>query len=153
MTHLEAGELTVALVSAEDVFLFKSVAGRTDDIDDMFTLVQTGLDFDVVEAELEQQIDLLGQELFVSHVNEALASLDERHDITTPLSEPVSEITERVYRELELLHAFDDAIPRSELHERVGLSSDEVDEAIRSLESKGVVGVEDDQIAKESATL
>jgi hypothetical protein len=151
--HLEAGELTVALVSAEDVFLFKSVAGRTDDIDDMFTLVQTGLDFEVIEAELEQQIDLLGQELFVSHVNEALVSLDERHNITTPLSDPVSEITERVYRELEVFHAFDDAIPRSELYERVPLSSDEVDEAIRSLQSKGAVAVEGDQIIERSATL
>src|SRR6056297_3348524 len=63
VTHLVAGELTVALVSAEDIFLFKTVAGRTDDIDDMYSLVQTALDFDVVEAELERQIDLLGQEL------------------------------------------------------------------------------------------
>ena len=153
MNHLEAGELTVALVSAEDIFLFKSVAGRTDDIDDIFTLVQTGLDFEVIEAELEQQIDLLGQELFVSHMNEALVSFDERHNITTPLSDPVSEITERVYRELEVFHAFDDAIPRSELYERVAFSPDEVDEAIRSLESKSAVAVEGDQIIEESATL
>jgi hypothetical protein len=152
-TYLEAGELTVALVSAEDVFLFKSVAGRTDDIDDMFTLVQTGLEFDVVGIELEQQIDLLGQELFVSHVNEALMTLDKRHNVSTPLSEIVSELTERVYQELEVLQAFDDASTRSELYEQVSLSSDEVDEAIRSLESKGVVAVADDQITKESATL
>ena len=119
----------------------------------MFTLVQTGLDFDSVEAELEQQIDLLGQELFVSHVNEALVSLDERHNITTPLSEPVNEITERVYRELEVFHAFDDAISRSELYERVALSPDDVDEAIRSLESKGAVAIEGDRIIEKSATL
>ena len=153
VTHLEAGELTVALVSTEDVFLFKSVAGRTDDIDDMFTLVQTGLDFDIVEAELEQQIDLLGQELFVSYVNEALMSLDERHNITTPLFNPVSKITQRVYRELEVFHAFDDAIPRSELYERVALSPDEVDEAIQSLESKGAVAIKRDRIIEKSATL
>lgn len=150
VTHLESGKLTVALVSAEDIFLFKSVAGRTDD---MFTLVQTGLDFDIVEVELEQQIDLLGQELFVSYVNEALVTLDERHNVTTPLSEIVSEITERVYRELEVLQAFDDAIPRSELYERVGLSSADVDKAIRSLDSKGVLAVEDDKIITESAPL
>jgi len=153
MNHLGAGELTVALVSAEDVFRFKPVAGRTDDIDDMFTLVQTGPDFEVIKAELEQQIDLLGQEPFVSHVNEALVSLDERHSITTPLSDPVSEITERVYRELEVFHAFDDTIPRSELYDRVALSPDEVDEAIRSLESKSAVAVEGDQIVEKSATL
>jgi len=114
--------LTVALVSAEDIFLFKSVAGSTDDVDDVFALVQTGLDFDVIEAELQRQIDLLGQELFVSYVNEALVALD-------------------------------DAISRSELYERVDLSSNEVDEAIRSLESKGVVAAEDDRITKESEFL
>jgi hypothetical protein len=151
--HLTAGELTVALVSAEDIFLFKSVAGRTDDIDDMFALVQTGLNFDVIETELQRQIDILGQELFVSYVNEALVALDERHNVTTPLSETVRDITERVYRELEVVQALDEAISRSELYERVGLSSTEVDETIRSLERKGVVAVTDDQITKESDTL
>ncbi|QUO47674.1 DUF6036 family nucleotidyltransferase [Halorubrum ruber] len=151
--HLNAGGLTVALVSAEDIFLFKSVAGRTDDVDDMFALVQTGLDFEIVEAELRRQIDLLGQELFVSHVNEALIALDERHNVATPLSEVVSEITERVYRELEVIQVFDDRISRSELYERIDLSSNEVDEAIRSLESKGVVNIEGDQISKESINL
>jgi hypothetical protein len=150
--HLTAGELTVALVSAEDIFLFKSVAGRTDDIDDMFALVQTGLDFGVIETELQRQIDILGQELFVSYVNEALVALNERHNVTTPLSEIVSDITERVYRELEVVQALDDAISRSELYERVGLSPTEVDETIRNLERKGVVTVTDGQIVKESDT-
>lgn len=153
VTHLEAGMLTVALVSVEDVFLFKSVAGRTDDIDDMFTLIQTDLDFDIVKSELQRQIDLLEQELFVSHVNEALIRLEDRHNITTSLSETVSEITERIYRELEVLQAFDDTIPRSELQERVDLSPKEIDEAIRSLESKSAVSVEDHQIIKVSNTL
>jgi len=93
----------------------------------MFGLIQTALDFDVIEDELAQQIDLLGQELFVSYVNEALFDLEEQHNITTPLTETVSEITERVYRELE--------------------------EALRSLEAKGVIMVDDQQITKESTTL
>jgi hypothetical protein len=37
-----------------------------DDIEDMFSLVQTGLDFDIAETELETQIELLEQELFVT---------------------------------------------------------------------------------------
>jgi hypothetical protein len=101
---------------------------------------------------LEQQIDLLGQELFVSYVNEALMSLDERHNITTPLFDPVGKIMQRVYRELEVFHAFDDAIPRSELYERVALSPDEVDEAIQSLESKGAVTIKSDQIVEKTVT-
>ena len=108
--YLDAGRLSVELVSAEDIFLFKAVAGRTDDIEDMFGLVQTALDFDIIEDELERQIELLGQELFVSHVNEALFDLREKHNITTPLSERVSEITERVYQELEVFQTIDGSI-------------------------------------------
>ncbi|MCU4750948.1 hypothetical protein OB919_02945 [Halobacteria archaeon AArc-curdl1] len=151
--YLDAGGLSVELVSAEDIFLFKAVAGRTDDIEDMFALVQTALDFDVIEDELERQIDLLGQELFVSYVNEALFELEEQHNITTPLAETVSEITERVYRELEVLQAIDSSIHRSELEATLDLSTEEIEEALRSLERKDVIAVAGQRITKESTTL
>ena len=51
--YLNPGNLVVELVSPEDIFLFKSVAGRVDDSEDMFSLIQTGLKFGVVKAELE----------------------------------------------------------------------------------------------------
>lgn len=151
--YLDAGELSVALVSSEDIFLFKAVAGRTDDIEDMFGLVQTALDFEVIEDELERQIDLLGQELFVSYVNEALIELEEQHNITTPLAEIVSEITERVYRELEMLQAFDESISRPELEATLDLSTEKVEEALQSLKGKDMVTVEDEQIVKEATIL
>jgi len=151
--YLDAGELSVELVSAEDIFLFKAVAGRTYDIEDMFGLIQTALDFDVIEDELAQQIDLLGQELFVSYINEALVDLEDQHNITTPLAETVSEITERVYRELEVLQAIDDSIHRSELASTLDFSAAELEEALRSLEAKDVITVDDQQITKGSTTL
>ncbi len=43
---------SVGLVSFEDIFLFKAVAERPDDIGDMATLVQTDLSFDVIEDDL-----------------------------------------------------------------------------------------------------
>lgn len=67
--YLDPGNLVIALVIPEDIFLFKAVAGRVDDIEDMFSLLQIGLAFDVIEAELETQIELLEQELFVTYVN------------------------------------------------------------------------------------
>ena len=151
--YLDAGGLSVALVSSEDIFLFKSVAGRTDDIEDMFALVQTELDFDVIEDELEQQIDLLGQELFVTHTNEALLELEDQHNISTPLAARVSEITERVYRELEVLQAFDESIPQSELKAAVGLPPEDIDEALEHLVEKDVIAVEDDMIVRKSTNL
>jgi len=151
--YLDAGRLSVALVSSEDIFLFKSVAGRTDDIEDMFSLVQTELDFDGIEDELEQQIDLLGQELFVTHASEALLELEEQHNISTPLAGRVSEITERVYRELEVLQAFDESISRSELEAVVGLSPEDVDEAIEHLVEKDVVASDGEGIVRTSTNL
>lgn len=151
--HLDAGGLSVALVSSEDIFLFKSVAGRTDDIEDMFALVQTELDFDVIEDELEHQIELLGQELFVTFLNEALLELEDQHNVSTPLAERVSEMTERVYRELEVLQAFGESTSRLELHAAVDLPADAVDEAIQRLTETGVVVVEDDVIVRESTNL
>lgn len=152
-TYIDTGGLTVALVGFEDIFLFKAVAGRTDDIEDMFVLVQTGLDFDVIENELDKQIDKLGQELFVSYVNEALLELEDRHNITTPLSETTGEITNRVYRELEVLQAIDESTSLRELKEMHDLPAEEVVEVIQRLENKGALTVEDDRVSKESTTL
>nr|WP_321169472.1 DUF6036 family nucleotidyltransferase [Halohasta salina] len=45
---LDADRLTVRLVSNEDIFLFKPIASRDDDIEDMNMLVQAGLDYGVV---------------------------------------------------------------------------------------------------------
>jgi hypothetical protein len=59
-----SGHLTVEIMSPEDVFLFKAVAGRTGDIEDMNTLTQTGLDFDTVLEELQTQTELLDEEVF-----------------------------------------------------------------------------------------
>ncbi|MFC6991639.1 hypothetical protein ACFQH3_07665 [Haladaptatus sp. GCM10025707] len=50
----------------------------------------------------------MGQELFVTDVNEALTDLTDQHNVTTPLHGPVAKITRRVYEELEVLYALDD---------------------------------------------
>jgi len=67
--------LTVRLVSNEDIFLFKLIAGRDDDIEDMNMLVQAGLDYDVVRDELEAQIERLDDDQFATFANEALVEL------------------------------------------------------------------------------
>lgn len=138
---VDAGELEVRLVSPEDIFLFKSVAGRVDDIEDMYTVLQTGIDFDAIETEVEAQIGELGGELFVTYVNDALGEMEERFGATTPLREWVAERTERVYEEIAIVQALEEGetISESGLHERVGLSESELTNALTRLEAKGVV--------------
>ncbi len=53
-------------------------------------------------------------------MNEALADLTEQHNVTTPLHGPVAEITERVYEELEVLHALDDPKSVADLQQGLG---------------------------------
>ncbi|BAA29484.1 hypothetical protein [Pyrococcus horikoshii] len=48
----------IYLVSREDLFLFKSVTSieRVRDIEDLIVLVETGLDYEVIIRELENQL-------------------------------------------------------------------------------------------------
>jgi hypothetical protein len=151
--HLTPGNLTVALVSPEDIFLFKAVAGRVDDIEDMFSLLQTGLDFDVVEAELATQIELLEQELFVTYVNEALTNLTEQHNVTTPLDDPVAEISERVYEELEVLQALDEPTSMTGLQQDLDHTTTELQDIVSRLEEKGAVAATNDHVERLSTTI
>ncbi len=143
----------VELVSPEDIFLFKAVAGRVDDIEDMFSLMQTGLDFDIVEAELAAQIELLEQELFVTYVNEALTDLTEQHNVRTPLHDSVAEITERVYEELEVLHALDEPKSIPTLRQELDYSTAELQDILSRLKEKGAVEGTDDRIGRLSTTI
>ena len=151
--YLDPGNLVVKLVSPEDIFLFKAVAGRVDDIEDMFSLMQTGLEFDVVEAELEAQVELLDQELFVTYVNEALTDLTEQHNVTTPLHDPVAEVTERVYEELEVLQALDEPKSVTDLQEEFDWPAADVQEIVSRLEQKGAVEVTDGRVDRRSTTI
>ncbi|MBX0298094.1 nucleotidyltransferase [Haloarcula nitratireducens] len=151
--HLNPGNLVVKLVSPEDIFLFKAVAGRVDDIEDMFSLMQIGLDFEVVETELAAQIELLDQELFVTYVNEALAELTEQHNVRTPLHDPVAEITERVYEELEVLHVLDEPKSMSDLQQELEYSNRELQKIMNRLVEKDVVEETNGRVKRLSTTI
>lgn len=131
---LETDPLTVRLVSTEDIFLFKLIAGRDDDVEDMNVLVQTGLDYDVVRNELEAQMDRLGDDRFVTFANEALVDLDERYGVTTPIEDRVQGLTTRYYRGLEVLQALDEPKTIDELASNLELSIGKVRERVVYLE-------------------
>lgn len=143
------GNLSVKLTSAEDVFLFKSVTPRADDRGgDMNVLVQSGLDFDVIHDELRTQAELLDEELFVTHVNEALIDLEERFGVTTPLTEPIERLSIEVYDQLAILNSFDDVTTVAEIQGAVEFPDERIDDTLESLEEKGNVTREGDTIRK-----
>lgn len=143
---LQTGSLTVQLVSNEDIFLFKCIAGRDDDVEDMNVLVQSGLDFDTIEAELEAQIDYLGDDQFVTFANEALVDLTERYGVTTPIENHVQELTTRYYRGLEVLQALDEPKTVDELSSHLDLDATTVADRVAYLEEFDRVAREDEMI-------
>lgn len=75
---LSSEYFSVGLVSFEDIFLFKAVAERPDDIGDMATLVQTDLDFDVISP---PSANLIRQtHLYVIILQHKFLELQERCD-------------------------------------------------------------------------
>jgi len=130
---LDTNRLTVRLVSNEDIFLFKLIAGRDDDIEDMNMLVQVGLDYDVVRDELEAQIERLGDDQFVTFASEALIELEERYGVITPIEARVQEFTNRYYQGLEVLQALDEPMTVEELAAELEMDSDEVHDRIAYL--------------------
>jgi hypothetical protein len=132
-SFLATDQLTVRLVSNEDIFLFKMIAGRDDDIEDMNELVQAGLEYDVVEEELDGQIDRIGDDQFATFANEALVELEERYGVTTQIENHLQELTDRYYRGLEVLQALDEPMTIDELAVELELNTDEVRDRVAYL--------------------
>lgn len=77
--HLfDEGDLTVRAVSLNDIFLFKAVANREDDVDDMIRIAQTGIDEDVIVEEIHTQLELLGRDEFIGAIKHKLDRLREQ---------------------------------------------------------------------------
>jgi len=130
---------SVGLVSFEDIFLFKAVAERPDDIGDMATLVQTDLDFGVIEDEIEQQVDLLGGEQFVTVISESLERLDQNEGIQTPLDDVVPEYYQRYMNGYELRLQLNEEVARSvsELASELDVSEAEIESRFEYLKQYG----------------
>ena len=91
---MEDSPLYVRNFPDEDVFLFKSVANRPDDLDDMAVLLGSGLDFEVVLDELVRQVEVVGRDEFVTSMDRKLKMLEDERGIRTDLSDPVEDLNE-----------------------------------------------------------
>jgi len=143
---LATNRLTIRLVSYEDIFLFKLIAGRDDDIEDMNVLVQAGVDYDIVRDELEAQIDRLGDDQFATFANEALIELEERYGVTTPIEDRLRELTNRYYRGLEVVQALDEPMAIDELAAELDRDPDEIRDCVLYLEKFDRVGREGETV-------
>jgi len=144
---LDTDQLTVQLVSNEDIFLFKLIAGRDDDIADMNVLVQAGLDYDVVRAELDAQIDRLNDDQFATFANGALVDLEEQYGVTTPIEDRVQELTDRYYRGLEVLQTVNEPMTVDKLAAELQLNIDMVRNRVTYLAEFGRISYDGETVS------
>ena len=85
------GTLTLRLASEEDIFLFKGVTDRPDDLYDMSVLAPGGLDWDIIKEECLSQES--GRN-WASHLVGKLEDLEEKYDVVAPITEELREWAE-----------------------------------------------------------
>ena len=130
--HLfDEGKLAVRTVSLNDIFLFKAVANRDDDVDDMVQIAQTGIDEELIVGEIMTQLDLIGSDTFIGAMEKKLTRLREQgfdfdiHQEVTSLAKRVDDGT-TVRNAIVSLeeHEYDDdlfaGVPESAISRRVG---------------------------------
>ena len=81
-TKLEFHNLTVHAMSAEDIFLFKSITMRDSDLEDMFRIAQMELDWNIIEIEIRKQPN--SKEWF-PRIRERLMDLKDEYGTDSPL--------------------------------------------------------------------
>ena len=79
----DRGLLREYYCSAEDIFLFKSITKRERDLSDMYKIYESKPDFDIVRAELKNQIKT--RKHLAESVKNTLKSLGEKYDISIEL--------------------------------------------------------------------
>ena len=110
----------------------------------MNTLVQTGLEFETVEEEIDRQARLLGEELFITYIAEALGELREQHGVALPLTDYVQERSEEAYEQLEILMEIqEESASTEELVEETGIDEEMVRDRIDRLREMGRIQRED----------
>ncbi|MGC9445088.1 MAG: DUF6036 family nucleotidyltransferase, partial [Candidatus Methanospirareceae archaeon] len=73
--------LKLFTISPEDIFLFKSITNRPDDLADMAIIAGSGLDWNIIEEELKNQPEYWK---WVPHYFRSLVELEEEYSIISP---------------------------------------------------------------------
>lgn len=88
---LSAGNLKLFAIAPEDLFLFKSVTSRIDDLADMAVIAGYGLDWKIIEEELRNQPNYWK---WLPHYFRSLVELEEEYSIITPSKEKLEKEAE-----------------------------------------------------------
>ncbi len=104
--------LTALNLSNEDIFLLKGMTSREGDVDDMFQLVRTGIDYDKVYSECLSQSEKTGK-IWESALYDQCVDLEKKYGIALPFMKKFRKIAEEKILQLLLKELLEDG-PKSE---------------------------------------
>jgi hypothetical protein len=96
------GYLTIFLASKEDIFLFKGITEREADLDDMRLLAESGLNWNTINQECQNQSSSTGR-LWENALYQKLIDLKEKHHIESPIEKPLRKRAEEKLVEITLI--------------------------------------------------
>jgi hypothetical protein len=94
--------LTVSIASKEDVFLFKGITERDADLEDMRTLAESGLNWNIINQECQRQSAASGVP-WENALYQNLLDLKTKYDIESPIEKLLRTVAERKIIETTLL--------------------------------------------------
>ena len=95
------GLLNVLLASKEDIFLFKAVTEREADLSDMRLLAESGLKWEVIKQECQNQSISTGR-LWENALYQKLLDLKSRYSIKSPIEKHLKTIAEEKMAEISI---------------------------------------------------
>jgi len=134
----QSGDLTVALLSPTDIFLFKAITDREGDLEDVAVIIRQGaVEWEQMLDELETQEDIVGQ-YFSFSVLDTVELLDDRYDIDVPIHQRL------VSRCLEnaLLVTLEEPKTIHDLRDEFDFPDHRLYNTLRKLEEEGVIEVD-----------
>ncbi len=88
--------LTLNICSNEDIFLFKTMTTRPGDIEDCISLAKRGLNWQIIQDELTNQIKENGQDIWVTWIGERLDIMQEQ-GLNIPIMKHISQMRDNYF--------------------------------------------------------
>jgi len=136
----EMGKLHIHLMSREDIALFKSITERESDLEDIRTLTEAGLDWNIVEDECLNQED---SGYWADLILVKMANLNENYGINIRLNRIKKQADSHILRKTFKMFMDEDEIKFKDLYqivkEKTGYSESWTRKSLKELEKEGFI--------------
>ncbi len=144
-----SGNLNVYVMSAEDIFILKSITSRVRDREDMKELYTHGLDFDVIKEEIMWQSDNSTRKAWLSYFFLGLNEFVERYDFEIPYHSDFEELASEEVLRYRIGELVDSGVVQiQEFVTEIGEDQGWVKKVLYEMEKEGKIRIDDEAIRK-----